>query len=271
MVVSRKDEASRRESVHGRVKARGAASVRDLAGEFGVSAVTMRRDLAELERRGLLQRVHGGAIRTASHDEGSFSYRLTDAVEAKQDIARRAARLVHNRDAICLDSSSTAYYLATELLQLRGLFVVTNSIPTATLFLEQSNATIYLTGGVLRRASRATITVSVHAGFTGTVDKGFFGLNGISAETGLSEISLEEAESKRELATFCRHIYVLVDAAKFGAFGLHSWLPPDRITGLFTDAETSAAALAPWRKTGTRVDTGRPTRGGIEVMPPSEA
>ena len=82
-------EACRRDSVHGRLYAPGATSVRDPAGQFAVSAVTIRRDFAQFGRRGPLGSVHVGGIRTSSHhDEGSFSYRLSNAVEAKRDLAR---------------------------------------------------------------------------------------------------------------------------------------------------------------------------------------
>lgn len=253
-------EAERRELVRQRVQASGSASVAELAAEFGVSTVTMRRDLDDLQRRGVLTRTHGGAVRTEVNDEGSFFYRLSDEVDAKREIAARAARLVHKGDSVCLDSSSTSHYLAQEIVELRDLFIVTNSLPTATLFLEHSSATVYLTGGVIRRSSRAAITASVHPGLHSMVDIGFFGLNGLSIDDGPLEISLEEAESKRQLAKLCRRTYLLADATKFTSLGLHPWMPAERVSGIFTDVDTPA--LAPWREAGVRIDTTEPAHGG---------
>ena len=262
-------EAERRELVRQRVQLSGSASVAELSREFGVSAVTMRRDLDELQRRGVLTRIHGGAVRTETNDEGSFSYRLHDSVDAKRDIAARAARLVHNGDSVCLDSSTTSHYLAGEILRLRDLFIITNSLPTANLFLDNSSATVYLTGGVIRRPSRATITASAHPGLHSMVDLGFFGLNGLSIENGPLEVSLEEAESKRQLALLCRRAYLLADAAKFSSVGLHPWMPASRVSGIFTDVDVEE--LAPWRAAGVRIDTAEPARHRKQVVPSSQS
>lgn len=257
-------EAERRELVRQRVQAAGSVSVAELAVEYGVSTVTMRRDLDELQRRGVLTRTHGGAVRTEVNDEGSFFYRLTDGVDAKREIAARAARLVHKGDSVCLDSSSTSHYLAQEILEQRDLFIVTNSLPTANLFLEHSSATVYLTGGVVRRSSRATITASVHPGLHSMVDLGFFGLNGLSVQDGPLEISLEEAESKRQLAMLCRRAYLLADATKFSSLGLHPWMPAERVAGIFTDIDDPA--LAPWRAAGVRIETVEPLRSTSQTV-----
>lgn len=174
IVVTKLDEAGRREAIHRWLERLGRASVSDLATQFGVSSVTIRKDLSELELRGLLTRVHGGATRTSLKDEGSFPFRLQDQAEQKRDIARRAARLVHSGDRIALDSSTTAHHLAHELLELRDLFVLTYSIPTATLFLDSSSAFVFLLGGPMRRSSRACAVTPMSSCFGGQVDLFFF-------------------------------------------------------------------------------------------------
>ncbi|GAA4900942.1 aga operon transcriptional regulator AgaR [Tessaracoccus lubricantis] len=251
----RPDEAERRESIHRALERLGRATVADLAREFGVSTVTIRKDLDALERRGLLTRIHGGATRTTLKDEGSFPFRLMDAAEHKRDIARRAARLVHSGDTIALDSSSTCHYLARELLELRDLTVITYSLATASLLLDGSSATVFLLGGQLRRSSRATTLIHVD-GVNDRIDMGFFGAHGASYEEGLAEISMEEADSKRALTPRCNRLYALVDSSKFGATSYHVWLPAQRVTGLITDGEAPAAQVERWRDLGVYVDTG---------------
>src|SRR5690349_21181553 len=103
--------------------------VNDLAARFGVSPVTIRNDLAVLEQRGDLRRVRGGAVPAdGGAREGSFDVRLRVSVPVKRALARTAAQLVSDGDAIALDSSTTAYYVAEALADRRGLTVVTNGL-----------------------------------------------------------------------------------------------------------------------------------------------
>jgi len=254
--VARLDEAERREAINRSLERVGRASVAGLAREFGVSEVTIRKDLSELERRGVLTRVHGGATRTSLKDEGSFASRLLNAVESKRDIAHRAARLVHSGDTIILDSSSSAHFLAQELLELRDLVVVTYSIPTASLFLDRSAASVYLIGGPLRRSSRATSVSLPVRGAPKSVGLGFFGAHSASVTRGLGEMSAEEAQSKAALAALCPRIYALVDESKFADASFHYWLPPDKVTGVITAEGAPDESIRRWRSVGVTVDTG---------------
>jgi len=248
-------EASRQEMIQRAVEDQGQVLVRGLASQFGVSMVTIRKDLSDLERRGVLRRVHGGAVRTDIHDEGSFAYRLGQASGAKGDIAHRAARLVRDGDTVCLDGSTTCYFLAQEILDRRELVVVTNSLATATLLLDHSSATIYLAGGILRRSSRATlISSSSRAALSGVVSKGFFSCHAITPDAGMSEVSLDEAESKRALVANCVQVYALVDSSKFTGLTFQRWLAPDRLSGLLTDEGATEEQLAPWREMGIPID-----------------
>ncbi|AQP50088.1 DeoR/GlpR family DNA-binding transcription regulator [Tessaracoccus flavescens] len=260
--MTKLDEAGRREAIHRWLERLGRASVSDLATQFGVSSVTIRKDLSELELRGLLTRVHGGATRTSLKDEGSFPFRLQDQAEQKRDIARRAARLVHSGDRIALDSSTTAHHLAHELLELRDLFVLTYSIPTATLFLDSSSAFVFLLGGPMRRSSRACAVTPMSSCFGGQVDLFFFSARGASPAEGFSEVSSAEAEAKRTLALASRRNFALLDSSKFTADAYHPWLPTSRVTGLITDRGLSPALAEAWRAAGLSVDTGGPVRGG---------
>jgi DeoR/GlpR family transcriptional regulator of sugar metabolism len=92
----------------------GRVSVPDLAERFGVSLVTVRKDLERLERRRLLRRVRGGAVPAPSADEGAFEMRLQLNVAEKLAVAREAARMVKDGDAIAVDGSTTCYYLIKE-------------------------------------------------------------------------------------------------------------------------------------------------------------
>lgn len=234
---------------------RGQVSVTELSEEFGVSAVTIRKDLVALERRSLLQRVRGGARASAPKEEGSFADRLGRGAGAKKAIARHAASFVRNGDVIALDSSTSAYFLALELLDRRDLVVVTNSLRSATVLSEESDATVVLLGGTVRRTSASTVgDISGVLVGRGRIGRAFVGVAGLSIERGLLELSAAEAESKRAIVESAREVFALFDSAKADAFGLHSFAGTDRVTRLITDSGFSDTDAAPWRDAGVSVD-----------------
>lgn len=227
-------------------------SVSELSGRFDTSPVTIRKDLETLERRHLLRRVRGGAVRADGSDEGAFELRLRHRADVKRMIAREAARLVSDGDAIALDCSTTCYYLAELLRPRQGLVVVTNGLRTAELLAE--SATVVMTGGTLRSSSWSL--VGDHVDFPvrgGALVRGFFGARSLSPAHGLLELNSEEAVAKRRLAGACCELYGLFDSSKAGRFALYPFVPADRINGLFTDAGFPEAEIADWNRAGIQV------------------
>jgi DeoR/GlpR family transcriptional regulator of sugar metabolism len=231
------DEHARSQAILSALGASGRVQVNELAERFAVSAVTIRKDLDALEQRAALRRVRGGAVTAPVLDEGSFETRLHAHRAEKRAIARAVAPLVQDGDVIALDSSSSCHYLAQQLLDRRSLVVITNGMPTATLFSERSEATVLVPGGVVRRSARSIVGVfgDVLAG-RGRIDKLFIGAHAVSAERGLLEMGLEEAQAKQYLAAHCRQLYGLADSSKFGSFSLHTAVTTADITALYTDS-----------------------------------
>ena len=151
------DEYEREQAVLAQLKSTGQVSVAELAATFAVSTVTIRKDLEALERRSLLRRVRGGAVSVGASDEGAFEMRLRHLKEAKRAIARTVAPLVRDGDVIAIDSSTTTFYLAQELLGRRDLVIVTNGLRHAMLFMENSSARVLMPGGVLRRSAGSLV------------------------------------------------------------------------------------------------------------------
>jgi len=230
---------------HGRVE------VAMLADRFGVSTVTLRKDLERLERRGMLRRIRGGALAVPSSDEGAFDMRLRQSEAAKRAIAKEAAKLVKPGNVIAIDSSTTGHFLAQELLDLSSLVVITNGLRTAQLFLTCSQATVLMPGGMLRRSAESMVGHfgDVLAG-RGRINKGFFGLVGLSLQRGLMDIAPEEAQAKEAIADVCDHIYGLFDSSKVGRFGMHAFVTPERITQLISDDAVPADVHEAWGKAG---------------------
>ncbi len=242
------DEFAREQFVLTELRTKGQVSVNELAGQFQVSTVTIRKDLDLLERRKMLRRVRGGAVSIASTDEGTFEMRLWHAPESKRAIAKAVAPLVHDGDVIAMDSSTTVFYLAQEILDRRNLVVVTNGLRLAVLFMEQSSARVLMPGGVLRRSAGSMVGPigDVLAG-RGRIAKGFFGVAGLSTQHGLMDLSAEEAQTKLFLANACDEVYGLFDSSKVGGFGLHSFADTPDITGLYTDEGVAPEMIAEWR------------------------
>lgn len=230
---------------HGRV------NVNELAEAFQVSTVTIRKNLDALERRGMLRRIRGGALSTPVGDEGAFEFRQRVAPAAKRAIARHAATFVRPGDVIVLDSSTTCFALAEEVVDVQPLTVITNGLRVADFLLGESNATVIVPGGVLRRASESMVGFlsDVFSG-RGRVDKGFFGLVGLSRERGLLDISPEEAHAKATLAGACVQVYALFDSSKVDRFGMHAFVSADRVTRMISDIGTPGQAHSEWTQAG---------------------
>lgn len=250
------DEHARAETILALLERRGRVTVTDLTDQLSVSAVTIRKDLEGLEQRSLLRRIRGGAVSVTTADEGSFELRLRQASVTKKSIARAAAAVVRDGDVIAMDASTTCYFLAEELLDRRDLMVVTNGLRSAMLFLENSSATVLMPGGVLRRSAGSMVGPigDVLAG-RGQIDKGFFGVKGISVTHGLLDHAIEEAEAKKYLTKACAAVYGLFDSGKVGRFGLHSFVPTRHITALYTDDRIPAAEAENWFRAGVPVHT----------------
>jgi DeoR family transcriptional regulator of aga operon len=230
-------ERDRHHEVIRLLEATGRVTVPDLAERFGVSKVTVRKDLETLERRHLLRRVRGGAVSAPSPDEGSFEIRLQLQVPEK----------------LAIDGSSTSYYVVKELLARRGLVVVTNGLPAAEALVE-SDATVVMPGGTLRRSSWALVgDMGATLAGRGRLACGFFGLRGLSPDLGLLELSPDETAVKRRLVALCTEVYGLFDSSKVGRFALHPFVETSAVTRLITDAGTSDEEAMAWKAVGVPV------------------
>lgn len=248
------DEVTRTQAILLELERNGRVLVIDLARKFKVSEVTIRKDLDALQRHSMLRRVRGGAVPIGDTDEGSFEMRIRHSARAKRAIAARAQALVRPGDVIAIDSSTTCFYLASELLDVSNLVVITNGLRTAELFMERSTAMVVMPGGVLRRSTGSMVSPigDVLAG-RGRIDKGFFGLMGLSTEFGLLDLVAEEAQTKRYLAGACNELYGLFDSSKIGRFAMHSFIATDQVTALVTDEGATADFAQEWQAHGVRV------------------
>lgn len=250
-------QMARMEQVLRMLEARDAIRVSELAKQFAVSEVTVRGDLAELARRGLVARVRGG-VRPLDRGESelAFDLRLNVEVERKQAIARAAAAMVGEGEAVALDSSTTAYYLALELRAKRELVVVTNGLLIAAALADAIGITVLVTGGTLRLPAMSLVG---HLGAdvlrATRIDKGFVGARGLSLERGLMDLNPEEVRLKRELAEACERVVGIFDGTKWYRNALLSFVPADRVDAIVTDTSAPLDEVEAWRTRGVEVVT----------------
>ncbi|MFY1673152.1 DeoR/GlpR family DNA-binding transcription regulator [Plantactinospora sp. WMMB334] len=217
----------RQEAILHRVRTAGGVRVTELAGEFGVSDMTIRRDLEALAERGLLAKVHGGATtaRPGSTDEPGFAAKSVRQRGEKAAIAAEAARLVTPGMAVALSAGTTTAELAHRLVAVPGLTVVTNSIPVAEILHRSGrpDQTVVLTGGVRTPSDALVGPVAVAAIRSLHLDVVFLGVHGMSERAGFSTPNLLEAETNRALVAAADRLVVLADSTKWATVGISSF------------------------------------------------
>jgi DeoR/GlpR family transcriptional regulator of sugar metabolism len=209
-----------------RVRSTGGVRVSELVAEFGVSDMTIRRDLEALAERGLLAKVHGGATvaPTGSTDEPGFAAKSVRQRAEKAAIAARAAGMVPPGGAVALSAGTTTAELARRLTAVPELTVVTNSIPVADVFYRAGRAdqTVILTGGVRTPSDALVGPVAVAAVRSLHLDVLFLGVHGMTERAGFTTPNLMEAETDRALLGAAERLVVVADATKWGTVGISS-------------------------------------------------
>lgn len=236
----------RQAAILDQVRATGGVRVSELAADYSVSDMTIRRDLESLADRGLLAKVHGGAttVSPGSAYEPGFAAKSVRHRDEKAAMALRAAALVSPGDAIALSAGTTTAGLAQLLVDVPALTVVTNSIPVADIFYRagRPDQTVVLTGGTRTPSDALVGPVAVAAIGTLHLDMLFLGVHGMSERAGYTTPNLMEAEVNRALVDAAERLVVLADHTKWGTVGISSIVPLDRADILITDDGLDDAA-----------------------------
>ncbi|HEX2028983.1 MAG TPA: DeoR/GlpR family DNA-binding transcription regulator [Nitriliruptorales bacterium] len=197
---------------HGRVE------VARLAETFDVTPETVRRDLTDLQRRGVLRRVHGGAIPVERlRSEPAVAERAQLMGEQKGRIARAALAHLPRDGSVLLDAGTTTGALADVLPADRPLTVVTNALPIALTLSTRPALTLLLVGGRVRARTLANVDDwALRALHELSVDVAFVATNGLTVERGLTTPDPAEAAVKRAMVRAGRQVIVLADHTKVG-------------------------------------------------------
>jgi DeoR family transcriptional regulator, fructose operon transcriptional repressor len=239
----------RRRAILERLQSTGKVTVEDLAASFRVSYATVRADLARLEGEGLLRRTHGGAIlASATLYEPAYAHRQVIRLPEKQVIARPAAAMVRDGETVLLDAGTTTHEVALQLCQRQALTVVTNSLSSALVLMENPGIEVVMLGGTVnarRRATLGPLAVGLLDAFR--VDRAFLAFNGIHRDAGFTVVDFDAASLKRRMAERAAQVIVVADSGKIGQIAFAAALPLSAAHTLVTDAgisETDRAALS---------------------------
>jgi DeoR/GlpR family transcriptional regulator of sugar metabolism len=248
---------TRRRGIEEHLKSAGSMSVAEVEERFGVSPMTARRDLAELARRGVLRRTHGGAVLPSiSAEEDSFSRRLEIAAPEKRQLAEAVVSMLPEQSSVFLDSSTTSYYVARRIAETQlAATVLTNSLPILNLLFNEGGPSVeaIAMGGTLRRVNRSFVgpyTVQTINGHF--ADRLFFSVKAVAENGVLTEADPLEAEVKRAMIAQAGESTLLIDRSKLSARGLTAIAPIADIT-LVQAVGLSTLELAALNGLGARV------------------
>lgn len=226
----------------------GALRVSELARRFGVSQVTIRNDLMQLEREGHLVRDRGGAL--PPPESGpiissllEFEARTHLGVEEKARIGVAAAKMVAPGDTILLDAGTTVVEMARHLGGILPLTVVTNALNVAYHVGTTTNAQLLVLGGAFYREAASMLGPLTEQGLSDfVVSKLFLGAQAFDLEHGLTDTTLEIAGVKRAMIRAARQVILMADSSKFGSSGFIKVAPFSEIDTLITDTGLSDEA-----------------------------
>lgn len=255
-------KAARQKEIVTLIQGGGVVEINPLAARFQTSPITIRRDLIELQERGLLERTRGGAISGgeviaegwARYETVSYIERERERVREKRAIAELAAQLVSDGDCILLNGGTTSRHLADALRGHQNLHVITNGLPVAMELARSQNAAVYLLPGrvdfrkmcsVARPASGAFDDFSVRAAF--------LGVHGISPMGGIAMLSPEEAAMNRFFIDAAQSVNVIVDSSKFESQAMFRICGTNRVTRVITDSGVSAEVRCALEAQGVEV------------------
>ncbi len=238
---------------------RRSVRVEALCAEFGISSATARRDLNELQRRGRVRKVHGGAVRVEGRlEEPLFDDKAEVAAPEKEAIARAALDLIQPNECIFLDGGSTVLALARLLADRQPLTIVTNSLRVA-MSLAGATPRVVVVGGELRRLSQTFVGPLTQPAIESLhVDKAFMGTIGLAVEAGITTTDPGEAFTKRLIMQHASQVILLADSRKCGKVAFAQAGRLDDLDALITDPGIDPHLERHLKRQGVEVILARP-------------
>jgi DeoR/GlpR family transcriptional regulator of sugar metabolism len=240
------------------VEANGHATVVQLSRDLGVSQMTIRRDLHELDARGFVRRAHGGALipeRSRDLMEPPVLERIHENAEAKRALGRATADLIAEGEAVFLGSGTTTLAVAAELAaRPKRLTVITNALPIANALASVAEITLVVVGGFLRRSELSLVGHLAEAAVGDIrVDRVIMGMRGIHPEKGLTSDYLQELKTDQAILAMGGSVVIVADHTKFGHIATSRTAPVEAASLIITDDQAPEPVVAAIRARGVQV------------------
>ena len=255
---SLKNITARKEQILSYINAHGRAEVETLAELFGISTVTVRRDLDALAAEDMIERSYGGASKkkeaAAAPEDALSAAPISRLEEIRRAIAREAAQLIDDDDIVFVNSSATASYVI-EYIERDRVTIVTNNIKILNRKKKNPNTVLIITGGQVSEGLASLTGVVASNALTNIVaNKSILGVRGITAAEGITSGVSEEAHVNRQM--ICQtsgKVIIVADHSKIGKKDSFFTRGISSVTDLVTDKTDKTDALAPLRQAGVTV------------------
>ena len=213
------------------------ANVSEIAKQFNITQMTVRRDLNELENEGFIIRKYGGAVKSeAVTSLFAFDKRIKKMEEEKDAICRKAASFIENNDAVFIDCGTTLHKICKYIKRKNGLRIITNSLPVISELINHPNINLNLIGGKIIHERRSVYgSMALRNLDEYYIDKSFIGANGVTIENGLSSYDEQEGEITRRIIEKSNVNYLLCDSSKIGVNSFYNFSPITLIQNIITD------------------------------------
>jgi len=258
-----------------RIAADQAVEVSSLAREFGVSEMTIRRDLRRLDRDGFVRRTYGGATTRVIRAPGALAVtqnaRMLHHAQEKSRIALRAAELTAGARVMFIGVGSTVEQFAGLTPPHSGLLVITPSLVIASL-LGTRRVEVIIAGGMVRQDELSCVgPAAVECVQRYNTELAVIGAAGVSARRGITDLDDQEAGVIRAALERTERIVVLADGSKFGDVALSTVVPIERVSVIVTDASADAAEVERISREGVEVIVADAAPPAADGAPPAAA
>ena len=225
----------------------GAIRMNDAATSLGVSSMTIRRDLDDLEAEGLLRRVRGGAVSILG--PRPFNERRAVRLRAKEAIAEKSAPLIPRSGAIALDASTTAGTIGMRLGPQAGLTIATNSYENFATLRNTAGVTPVLVGGEAEENTDSFVgLIACHAAASMLYQRFFVSASAVDTSHGTSEVSLLESQVKRAFAATSKELVLCIDSSKLQQQSVALCFPLTEISLMITELDPRDSRLDEYRE-----------------------
>jgi len=228
-------------------------SISELSEVLKVSKVTIRKDLSQLESKGLLRREHGFAALVNSDD---ITNRLSFNYEIKKKIAQKALETIKDGETIMIESGSCCALLAEEIISnKRDITIITNSVFIATYIRHKVGAKLILLGGEFQNESQVMVGPLIKICASNFyVEKFFIGTDGFN-EVGAMSGDLMRAEAVKNMAESAQKVIILTESKKFQQTGIVPLLPYEKINAIYTDSQLEESSRQKLEKKNIKIKT----------------